>query len=175
MSFWKTSAGQEATGEVKEMSFDPLPKGWYTSMLEEVSVDEYEGQKKIKIKARIVGEGFGKNRVLFLNLKAFEGDKIKDTARDRAIQVLVKMYQLCKAKLPNGEPDDRSLSQLVDKPMDLLLEIWELEDKSKSGNWLVNCAAKGEKAGGSISPAKATPAKGKPAAAFSDMDDPIPF
>ncbi|TAK97503.1 MAG: hypothetical protein EPO08_21170 [Rhodospirillaceae bacterium] len=172
MSFWKTSAGTEATGEVEEMSFDPLPKGWYTSMLEEVSVDEYENQKKIKIKARIVGEGFGKNRVLFLNLKAFEGDKIKDTARDRAIQVLVKMYQICKAKLPNGEPDDRSLSQLVDKPMDLLLDIWELEDKSKSGNWLVNCAAKGEKAGGTTTGKPV--AKSKPAPQDDD-DSSIPF
>lgn len=173
MSFWKTSSGTEATGEVEEMSFDPLPKGWYTSMLEEVSVEEWEGQKKIKIKARIVGEGFGKNRVLFLNLKAFEGDGIKDTARDRAIQVLVKMYQLCKAKLPNGEPDDRSLSQLVDKPMDLLLEIWELEDKSKSGNWLVNCCAKGEKAGGVTAGKPA--AKGKTVPKIDDDDSGTPF
>jgi hypothetical protein len=158
------------------MSFDPLPKAWYTSMLEEVSVDEYQDQKKIKIKARVVGEGPGKNRVLFLNLKAFEGPDIKETARDRAIQVLVKMYGICKAKLPNGEPDDRSLSQLIDKPMDLLLDVWEIDDKS--GNWLVNVEARGEKAG-TATQAKPAPrqqaAPARQAPGFADMDSDIPF
>lgn len=182
MSFWNTSQGEQATGVVEEMSFDPLAKGWYTSMLEEVSVEEYQDQKKIKIKARVVGEGPGKNRVLFLNLKAFEGPDIKETARDRAIQVLVKMYGICKAKLPNGEPDDRSLSQLIDKPMDLLIDVWEKNDKS--GNWLVNVEARGAKAGGDT-PARQAPSRGAnggtgPASTrttpnFSDMDPDIPF
>lgn len=57
------------------------------------------------------------------------------------------MYNICGAKLPNGEPDDASLSQLVDKPMELLLDKWELDDGSKSGNWLVNVEAKGTKCG----------------------------
>ena len=140
-SFWSTSSGEQATGEVKEINFDPLPKGWYLSMLESVEVDEYEGQKKVKIKARVIGEGEGKNRVLFLGLKCFPGEKIKEETRDRAIQILVKMYNICKAKLPNGEPDDASLSQLVDKPMNLMLDKWEINDKS--GNWLMNVEAKG--------------------------------
>ena len=140
-SFWSTSSGEQATGEVKESSFDPLPKGWYLSMLESVEVDEYEGQKKVKIKARVIGEGNEKNRVLFLGLKCFPGEKIKEETRDRAIQILVKMYNICKAKLPNGEPDDDSLSQLVDKPMNLMLDKWEINDKS--GNWLMNVEAKG--------------------------------
>lgn len=187
MSFWKTSAGQEATGVVEEMSFDPLPKGWYTSMLEEVIVDEYEGQKKIKIKARIVGEGFGKNRILYLNLKAFEGDSIKESSRDRAIQVLVKIYAICKAKLPNGEPDDISLSQLIDKPMDLMLDAWEMTKDNGdliNGNWLVNVEARGAKAGTAVAPSPQK--KSAPVAAqrqpeqrqepdFGGMDDDIPF
>lgn len=140
-SFWSTSSGEQATGEVKESNFDPLPKGWYLSMLESVEVDEYEGQKKVKIKARVIGEGEGKNRVLFLGLKCFPGEKIKEETRDRAIQILVKMYNICKAKLPNGEPDDASLSQLVDKPLNLMLDKWEIDDKS--GNWLMNVEAKG--------------------------------
>lgn len=180
MSFWTTSQGSEATGDVQESNFDPLPRDWYLSMLESVEIDEYEGQKKVKIKTRVIGEGTGKNRVLFLNLKCFSGPGIKETARDRAIQILVKMYNICKAKLPNGEPDDASLSQLVDKPMDLLLDVWELDDKSNAGNWLVNVEAKGTKAGGSH--AKAAPkaaAKAAPKAAREpggdDMDDDIPF
>lgn len=174
MSFWTTSVGQEATGEVQENDFAPLAKGWYLSLLESVEVDEYEGQKKVKIKARVIGEGAGKNRVLFLNLKCFSGDKIKETARDNAIQILVKMYGICKVKLPNGEPDDDSLSQLVDKPMSLHLDVWELEDKSKSGNWLRNVEAKGVKAG--TETAKATPKKPVNTGPGDETDgDDIPF
>lgn len=147
MSFWTTSAGVQATGEVKENNdFAPLPKGWYTSLFESVEVDEYQGDRKIKIKARIVGEGPGKNRVLFLNLKAFEASNVTEKQRDRAINLLVKLYQITKSKLPDGEPDDRSLSQLTDKPIDIQLDVWELD--GKDGNWLVNAEAKGTKAGG---------------------------
>lgn len=179
-SFWTTSAGTEATGEVAENNFDPLKKGWYTSMLEEVSIDEYEGERKIKLKARVVGEGDGKNRILFLNLKAFEGEKVTEKQRDRAINLLTKMAQIMKINLPNTEPDDVWLSKFIDKPIDLLLDVWEIDDKS--GNWLVNVEAKGEKAGTAIAPNKTKPATkpaakaaAKPASNFNDMDDDIPF
>ena len=171
-SFWSTSSGEQATGEVKESNFDPLPKGWYLSMLESVEVDEYEGQKKVKIKARVIGEGEGKNRVLFLGLKCFPGEKIKEETRDRAIQILVKMYNICKAKLPNGEPDDASLSQLVDKPMNLLLDVWEINDKS--GNWLQNVEAKGAKVGGEEQKLAPKPSAKKPEPARETGDDEDP-
>ena len=173
-SFWQTSTGETATGEVQESSFDPLPKGKYLSMLESVSVDEYQGQKKIKSKARVIGEGFGKNRVLFLNLKCFSGDDIKEETRDRAIQILVKMYNICKAKLPKGEPDDASLSQLVDKPIELVLDAWELDDGSKSGNWLVNVDAKGATAGTSAKKAEKKPEPAREPGDDEEGDD-IPF
>lgn len=168
-SFWQTSAGTEATGEVKENDFDPLKKGWYLSMLESVEVDEYQGQKKIKIKARVIGEGAGKNRVLFLNLKCFSGPDIKESARDNAIQILVKMYKICKANLPDGEPDDKSLAQLVDKPINLYLDVWELEDKSKSGNWLRNVEAKG------VTVVAAASKKPEPIRDASVEEEDIPF
>lgn len=174
MSFWNTSEGTKATGEVQENSdFAPLAKGDYISMIEEASVDEYEGVKKIKFKARVVGDGPGKNRVLFLNLKCWEKDSKK---RDRAIQLLVKIFGICKAKMPNGEPDDIALSQLCDKPISLKLDVWEMEinGEIKSGNWLVNADAVGAKAG--VAPAAKKPAaKAAPAAGFSDMDNDIPF
>lgn len=178
MSFWQTSAGQQATGEVKENDFAPLAKGWYTSIFESAEVDEYQGERKIKLKARVVGEGPGKNRVLFLNLKAFEGEKVTEKQRDRAINLLVKLYQITKSKLPDGEPDDRSLSQLTDKPLDLLLDVWEVD--GKDGNWLVNAEAKGTKAGGAATKpaAKSEKAKAAPTArepGEDEPDDDIPF
>lgn len=170
MSFWAMSSGEQASGEVQETSSDPLPKGWYPALFETVEIDEYEGQKKIKLKARII-DGEFKNRVMFLNLKAFEGPDIKETARDRALQVLVKMYQvLNKGKLPNGEPDDRTLSVLADKPLDIMLDKWVIKkpgEEDKSGNWLVNVAAKGEEAGKDKKPA--------PSMAGGNVDDDIPW
>lgn len=170
-SFWSTSSGEQATGEVKESSFDPLPKGWYLSMLESASIDTYEGEKKVKLKARVVGEGFGKNRVLFLNLKCWDEDEKK---RDRAIQVLVKIFNILGVKLPKGEPDDEDLADLVDKPLDLFLEQWEFN--GKSGNWLVNVESKGTKAGVATSAKSDTPKKPAPSREpGDDDDDSIPF
>lgn len=181
-SFWKTSSGEQATGVVEENSFDPLAKGWYTSMIEEMSIDEYEGERKIKVKARVVGEGAGKNRVLFLNLKAFEGSKVTEKQRDRAINMITKMSNIFKISMPDNEPDDIWLSKFIDKPIDLLLDIWEIDDKS--GNWLVNVEAKGTKAGTDTSSARPVakaparqPAKpaARPAPSGNDDDDDIPF
>lgn len=184
MSFWQTSSGEKATGEVQENSsgFDPLPKEWYTCMLEEVGVNDYQGKRSIRIKARVVQEQY-KNRVLFLSLKCFEfdGPDYKESTRDNAIQKLVKLYQICKAKLPDGEPDDRSLGQLIDKPVDLMLDVWEIDDKS--GNWIVNVRARGEVVNAkSVAKTTAKPsfkAEPKPApvhgGGFDDMDDDIPF
>ena len=172
-SFWSTSSGEQATGEVKESNFNPLPKDWYLSMFESVEVDEYEGQKKVKIKARVIGEGEGKNRVLFLGLKCFPGEKIKEETRDRAIQILVKMYNICKAKLPNGEPDDASLSQLVDKPINLMLDKWEINDKS--GNWLMNVEAKGVVVGDKKDQKPTAKPSSKKQDPVYDDDDDIPF
>lgn len=174
MSFWQTSTGETATGEVQETSFDPIPKSWQTCMLETAEVDEYEGQRKIKLKARVV-DGEYKNRVIFMNLKAFEGPDIKETARDRAIQLLMKLYQVTKAKLPNGEPDDRSLAQLTDKPVDLYLDVWKITKANgdeATGNFLINVAAKGEQVNGS-KPAQRPQAKS--VQNLSDISDDIPF
>lgn len=169
MSFWQTSEGKKATGDVPENDFSPLKKDWYTCIFETVDVNEYQGERKVKLKTRVIGEGYGNNRVLFLNLKAFEGSNVSEKQRDRAINLLVKLYQITKSKLPDGEPDDRSLSQLTDKPIDLLLDVWELD--GKEGNWLVNAEAKGTKAG--VKKEDAAPKKKTDQ--FEDDEDQIPF
>lgn len=170
MSFWQTSEGTRATGEVQENNFDPLPKGWYTAMFESVEVDTYNNpntnvtEKKVKIKARIVGEGTGKNRVLFLNLKVFEFEGLKASARDKALNMFVKICQITKAKMKDEEPDDVALAQLADKPLDIYVEVWDMN--GKSGNHMTNVAAKGEKAGTAVA-GKAAPNRNAPPA-----DDP---
>lgn len=161
MSFWTLTDGQQATGEVTVTNLDALPKGWYTAMFEEVANKEWEDDRYINIKARIVTGEYA-NRVVFLKLKVYETNSqyYKAEARDKAIQKLVKLYQILKVKLPNGEPDDRSLSQLADKPLDIMLDVWKDNDtKEVKGNWLANLAAKGEevKAGGKTSPSRNAP------------------
>lgn len=173
MSFWKTSAGTEATGEVKENNLDALPKDWYTMMLEEVANKEWEDDRYINIKARVVA-GPMQNRVVFLKLKVYETTNkfYKESARDNALEKLVRLYQILGVKLPAAEPDDRSLSQLADKPLDVYLEVWkDQETKEPKGNFIGNFAAKGEKAG---TAAKAV-VKPAPQTAKQAMDSDIPF
>lgn len=173
MSFWNVSTGEKATGEVQENNFDPLPEGYYLCMLEEVKVNDYQGRKSIQVKARVVGDGFGKNRVLFMGLKAFDDDSKK---RDRAINLLVKCANVTGAKLPDKEPDDIWLARLCDKPLQIKVGVYDLKKDDGSplkGNFIQNFEGKAHKAG----EGKAVAAKKEVAATTnaSDMDDDIPF
>ena len=146
-SFWSTSSGEKATGEVKESEgFAPLPKDWYKAIFESATVDEYEGKKKIKFKTRIVGEGLGKNRVMFLGLKCWDEDEKK---RDRAIQLMVKVFNTLGVKLPKNEPDDDDLSELADKPLDIHIDTFIPKDGSRPEGYafIVNVDGKGVQAG----------------------------
>jgi hypothetical protein len=136
MSFWSMSDGTTATGNVTENDFAPVPKGWYPSMLEEVSKNEYQGTESVQVKARLEN-----NRVLFLKLKCWDVDSKK---RDRAINVLVAIANSVGVALPNGEPDDRWLAKLTDKRVELMVDVWDFE--GKQGNWLVNARAIGKAA-----------------------------
>jgi hypothetical protein len=168
-SFWTVSTGGAATGEVAENNFDPLPKGDYPAMLEEATVKEWEGVQSINLKARVI-DGPGKNRVLFLGLKCWDADSKK---RDRAINLLVKLFQITKAQMPAGEPDDAALSKITNKPISLKLDVWEID--GKSGNWLVNASEVGAVVGKAAPAKTAAPAK-KPAASNpGDFEDDIPF
>lgn len=162
MSFWQTSEGQQATGEVSDNSFDPLAKGDYEGFIDKANVQTWEGKKSINLRTRI-----GK-RVIFLTLKCWDDDTKK---RDRALNLLVKIYQLAKVQMPNAEPDDMALAKLCDKPMMFKLDVWETDDKQKSGNWLVNVDAVGAKAGGSV---KAAPKPQQQSNSTEEEPD-IPF
>jgi hypothetical protein len=138
MSFWATSDGKTATGEVQENNFDPLPDGYYPVMEEEIKINEYQGKRTIQMKTRVIGEGFGKNRVLFLKLNAFDDDEKK---RDRAINLLVKLANTLGVALPKSEPDDTWLSKLTDKPHQTKLQKFDFktdDGKQITGNFIAN-------------------------------------
>jgi hypothetical protein len=180
LSFWKTSNGQEATGEVQENNFDPLPDAYYPTMQEEVKINEYQGERTIQFKTRVIGEGFGKNRVLFLKLKAFDEDEKK---RDRAINLLVKLANTLGVPLPKNEPDDTWLSKLTDKPHQTKLQKFDFkadDGKQITGNFIANfedLKYKPEVKGAvKAGPAKAAPKAEAPQSAVeAGIDDDIPF
>lgn len=160
MSFWKMSNGEQATGNVTENDFAPVPKGWYPMFLEEVAINEWQGNQSIKIKARM-----DNNRVLFLSLKCWDDDAKK---KDRAINVLVAMANAIGLQLPNGEPNDAWLAKMANKRVELLVDVWDFD--GKQGNWLVNARAVGKQAA-----ATKVSAQSKEETAGGGMDDDIPF
>lgn len=174
-SFWSVSSGEKATGEVKESEgFAPLPKAWYKSIFESVTIDEYEGKKKIKFKTRIVGEGVGKNRVMFLGLKCWDDDEKK---RDRAIQLMVKVFNTLGVNLPKNEPDDDDLSELADKPLDIHIDTFIPKDGSRPEGYafIVNVDGKGVQAGAKAATAAKKPAPAAKEYMADDPDSEIPF
>lgn len=164
MSFWSTSTGEKATGEVKENDFKPIPKGWYKQVFESIEIkDSVQYGKSINLKARIQGPT-NANRAIFTSLKPWDANEKKS---DRAKNVLVAMYNAVGVALPKAEPDETSLDKLCNKSVEALYDVYEFEnDKGEKidGNWLVNVR------GSSAKEAK----KSEPKMVDAE-DDPIPF
>ena len=187
MSFFTTSTGENAaataTGEFSAGGgdFAPIPKDTRVlAMCDEAKISEYQGQSYINLKWSIAQPKEYKGRVIFQKIKCWESDASK---RDKALRMLAAIDANAGGKLAasGAEPTDLSLqTSLTAKPMVLKLGVWELEDKSKSGNW-VQEVSKHQPKPGTAAPAPATkpqPAP-KPAAVAQstgvDMDDDIPF
>lgn len=160
MSFWTTSAGQVATGEVAGGDFeDHLPKGKYKCIIEEAKTREFEGVRSIQLSARVI-DGEKKNRLSFLKINAWADD---DKKRDRAINILVRLAGIVGVPLPDGEPDDMWLSKLTDKPLIIDIGVFEIPSGEAKGK-KVNFIQTVESCGKTIKPA-AKPVARKPAPA----------
>lgn len=182
MSFWATSDGssaQKTEGKFEMGGGDlpPIPDG--TSVLaiaEEAKNDEYQDNQYIKVKWRISKPAEYANRVIFQKVQVYEKDAGK---ADKAKRMLAAIASNAGGGLftsmeqrQETMPSDMSLAQLCNRPMVLKMGVWELDDKSKSGNWVQ--AVSPAKAG-TAAPAAAVAAP-KPAAAAVDFDDSdIPF
>ena len=180
MSFWSTSDGQSAQQtegkfEIGGGDLAPIPDG--TSVLaiaEEAKNDEYQGNAFIKVKWRISKPAEYANRVIFQKVQVFDKDPGKADKAKRMLAAIASNAGggLFSAMQQRGEesPSDMSLAQLCNRPMVLKMGVWELDDKSKSGNWVQ-----------AVSPAKASAAAPapapapKPAPAAAVLDDDIPF
>jgi hypothetical protein len=184
MSFWATSDGSSAQKTVGKFEMGggdiaPIPDG--TSVLaiaEEAKNDEYQDTKFIKVKWRISKPAEYANRVIFQKVQVYEKDAGKADKAKRMLAAIASNAGggLFSSMEQRNEtmPSDMSLAQLCNRPMVLKMGVWELDDKSKSGNWVqaVSPAKAGAAAPAAPAPAP-KPAPAPAAAAFDDSD--IPF
>lgn len=184
MSFWATSDGssaQSSDGKFEAGSVDLAPIPEDTSVLataEEAKNSEYQGDEYLNIKWRVAKPAEYANRVIFQKVRVYDKDPSKADKAKRMLAAIAANAGggLFSTMEQRGEerPSDMSLAQICNRPMVLKLGIWELEDKSKSGNWVKAVApAKGSAAAtGAAQPAPV--AKPKPAP-VDTFDDDIPF
>lgn len=145
-NFWATSDGssaQKTEGKFEMGGGDipPIPDG--TSVLaiaEEAKNDEYQDNQYIKVKWRISKPAEYANRVIYQKVQVYEKDAAK---ADKAKRMLAAIASNAGGGLftsmeqrQETMPSDMSLAQLCNRPMVLKMGVWELDDKSKSGNWV---------------------------------------
>lgn len=166
MSFFKLSEGQlNTTGNFAVASdIEPMPKDTQVkSCIDEVKWDEYQGERYISIRWQVLAPKQYANRKIFQKLKVEQSDVKK---RDKAIQMLAAIDANCGGKLMSAgvEPTDAAMQKnLLMKPMVLLLDVWDMNDKK--GNWV--------KAVSSATTAAAKPEPTPAPAPSNDDDDDI--
>ena len=177
MSFWNlsdnTAATQNVTGafETGGGNMEPIPAGTQLPvMIEEAAWDEYEGNRHIKIKWRII-DGEHKKRVIFQKVHVFGNPTAKDIKAnsDKAKRMLAAIDANAGGQLMQveGEPADTDLAKcLSNKIMTVMVQVWEMGDKK--GNWVSAVAPRN-------GAAPAAPAPADPAVPTDPLDADIPF
>ena len=160
MSFFTTSDNKaiEKAGsmEMGGGDIEPIPaKTQVLAAPDEAKWDDYEGDEYISLRWNILQPKEYANRKIFHKLRVSDSDPKK---ADKAKRMLAAIDTNAGGKLlAAGErPTDESLTRcLVNKPMVLMLQVWEMErdGEKKRGNWI-----------GAVSPRKAgdKPAAAKP-------------
>jgi len=202
MSFWDLSTGESAkeTGteyEIPGGNMEPIPEG--SSVL--ASADEVKwvttstGERYISLRWSVLGPEEYKNRKVFHKLWVTDLDPgTKDEAkgiakRDKARRMLAAIDANAGGKLAQnpGEPNDDALGMaLLNKPMIVTVQVWQVQDRQTGGtvegNWV--CAVNPKSKGVDVKPAKARAAAtgGRVDDNFNttrqramDDDDSIPF
>jgi hypothetical protein len=144
MSFWNLSDGQ-TVGSDKEFemgggNLEPIPDNTkLLAMIEECKWDEYENDRYINIKWRVMQpEEYG-NRVLFQKVKVYGTSRDKDPVKtaDKAKRMLAAIDENCGGQLKNieAEPNDQQLmSAFAAKQMIINVLVWKFD--GKTGNWI---------------------------------------
>ena len=143
MSFWNLNDGNDplptdGAFESGGGNMEPIPAD--TSVLavaDEAKWDHYGDEPDyISLRWSILRPDEYKNRKVFQKIRVNADDPKK---ADKAKRMLAAIDANAGGKLvAAGEmPTDESMTRcLTNKPMVLKLQVWELDDKSKSGNWV---------------------------------------
>lgn len=142
MNFFEGINTQQTTFELGG-SVDLIPKNTrVVATCEEAKNDSYNGENYINLRWRVNLPKEFANRVIFQKLKVYTADK-QQKAREMLAAIATnaggRLFQAMQAG-SEQMPSDSSLQTLCNSPMVLLLDVWELEDKSKSGNWVRSVA-----------------------------------
>ena len=184
MSFFTQSNGQavQSTGNFESGggNLAPIPDGTQVlAVIDEAKWDAYNNESYISLRWSIAKPQEYVNRKIFQKIKVMDADASK---RDKALMMLAAIDTNAGGKLQAAgvQPDTQALAAaLMNRPMVLKLGVWELDDKSKSGNWVSKVAPRpqaGQGAQAAPAPAPAPKPQPKPAPVFSDDDlDQIPF
>ena len=183
MSFFTQSNGQsvQSTGNFESGGgLAPIPEGTQVlAVIDEAKWDNYQNESFISLRWSIAKPQEYANRKIFQKIKVMDADASK---RDKALMMLAAIDTNAGGKLQAAgvQPDTQALAAaLMNRPMVLKLGVWELDDKSKSGNWVSKVAPRpqaGSTGQSAPAPAPKPQPQPKPApAAFDDLDDDIPF
>lgn len=170
MSFFAGINTQQNTFELGG-SVGLIPKNTrVVATCEEAKNDSYNGENYINLKWRVNLPQEYANRVIFQKLKVYDQAKQKSAREMLAAIATNAGGRLFQAMTASNEqmPSDASLQSLCNSPMVLQLDVWELDDKSKSGNWVRSVAPYSQQS----APA---PAPQPVPVAQTQFDDPIPF
>ena len=159
------SSASETGGEFETGggNIEPIPSG--TTVLaapDEAKVDDYQGARFISIRWVVLQPDEYANRKIFQKVRVWDHDSKKS---DKAKRMLAAIDTNAGGKLlaSGEEPDDHGLTvALVNKPMMLKLQVWEMDrdDGSKaSGNWISAVAPRN---GSAPKPAPAPDVAGDP-------------
>lgn len=173
MSFFQLSDGNNVnTNGTMEMGggdLPPIPANTNVlAAIDEAKIDGYEGNRFIKLRWTILQPEQFKNRKIFQKVHAYDTDTNK---RDKAIRMLAAIDANCGGKLvaSGQEPNDQNLTAaLLNRPMVLNLQVWETEDKTKSGNWVSKVSPRQQAAAPAPAAAPMTPP-------VADPNETIPF
>lgn len=165
MSFWNLSDTNEklnTTGnfEAGGGEIEPIPaKTQVKAACDEAKWDEYQGDEYISLRWSVLAPVEYKGRKIFQKVRVMDGDAKK---ADKAKKMLAAIAVNCGGGLlkVQGKPSDQDLQKhLLNKPMALLLQVWEVEKSDGSGtakgNWISAVSPLAQKAAPAPAPAPA--------------------
>jgi hypothetical protein len=172
MSFWNVE-DLETTGQYESATGDiePIPKNTQVkAAIDEAKWDaDNDGNEYISLRHTVLAPTDYKNRKIFQKLWVLANhpyNKEPEKKADKDKRMLAAIAANCGGGLLKlkGRPSDEDLQKnLLQKPMALMLQVWEMEkdDGTKaSGNWI-----------SAVSPLKAKAPEPKPEPVAPEIDD----